>query len=638
MLLGVIYHALLFGGGMMAMFGGTPGPDARLMEWIHSFRMPMFFLISGFFCHMMFAKYGAGKYLWRRWWRLGAAMLIYLFVVAGISKLTGGGNSPFGPPGGGPPGQTRGPGTPGFQPGPGGDGAPRGPGGDFGPDGAAPGRPQGAPPAMAGGPRPSGPGGFPGGGGGPGGPPRGPGGPGGFGPGMILGGTILEQADGNADQQVSREELATLAETWFTQLDTDKTGKLSAYQFAARFGGVFRMPPGMGPPGGGGGPGGGGPGDFLGRMFGPGVFRALDADEDGSLLRDEMKAGFNKWFGEWADGGAATLSREALSAGLTKALPQPQFGPPGGRGGGGPGGPGGMPFGMASPLADRLFGDMARSFNLGPMWFIWYLLVFATAALPVSWAAGKLRLGDSEKFRNMVPWALRFGLVALVLAVISLPARMQTGGYGGWTLGGAMGIFQAIPDVFLRYQADWPFYFSYFLVGWWLFTARTALGEIGRTWLPALVIGFGAYVAAVKFSEAYSRDTGAANYALLRVAGHGLFTLSGAFLSFGFLGFFQRFFDRPTKLGRYLADTAFWFYLLHQELLIQVILPRLRPYGLPWWAQCSLAVLIVALVAAVTFELFIRRTPLTHLFGPPPKKKPAAVAVPGATGGVTTAG
>ena len=79
--LSALYHALLFGGGMAAMFGGPRTPATWLMDWIDSFRMPLFFLISGFFSLMMLTKYGAGRYLVRRWWRIGLPFLIVLFTL-----------------------------------------------------------------------------------------------------------------------------------------------------------------------------------------------------------------------------------------------------------------------------------------------------------------------------------------------------------------------------------------------------------------------------------------------------------------------------------------------------------------------------------------------------------------------------
>ena len=69
MLLGVYYHALLFSGMMGG--GGPPGPvgmggsSMRFQEWLHSFRMPLFFMVSGFFCRMMLQKYGTRRYTLR---------------------------------------------------------------------------------------------------------------------------------------------------------------------------------------------------------------------------------------------------------------------------------------------------------------------------------------------------------------------------------------------------------------------------------------------------------------------------------------------------------------------------------------------------------------------------------------------
>jgi len=192
---------------------------------------------------------------------------------------------------------------------------------------------------------------------------------------------------------------------------------------------------------------------------------------------------------------------------------------------------------------------------------------------------------------------------------------MQSADLSGWTLGAqaALGTF---PDALLGYQVDWPFYFTYFLAGWWLFRTRSELHAVARGWLPMLVTGVLAYGAGVVVAETYVAHAAGPRYGLLRLAGHALFATSTAFTSFGLVGVFQRFGDRPLPASRYLADVAFWVYLLHQPLLVRVILPRLRPYDLPWWLQTLAALVTVTSIAAVTFELFVRRTRLAVLFGP----------------------
>ena len=170
-----------------------------------------------------------------------------------------------------------------------------------------------------------------------------PGGPGfggrggrGGGPGLMLAPQMLSQGDKNEDGKLSKAEFTALADAWFNKLDTDKTGQLSQDRFTEKFGELLPAPQGFGPPG-------GGRGFGPGRFVGTGLFTAADANKDGSLTRAEFKTAFEKWSSDWDTDKSGSLSEERLRAGLTAALPQPNFGGPGGgfAGPGGPGGPGG---------------------------------------------------------------------------------------------------------------------------------------------------------------------------------------------------------------------------------------------------------------------------------------------------------
>ena len=89
------------------------------------------------------------------------------------------------------------------------------------------------------------------------------------------------------------------------------------------------------PPGQGAAPAGRGGGGGRGNA-GPGFFTAVDTDKDGAVTRAEMKATFERWFGQWDAAGTGALTQEQLLAGMAAALPQPA---PGGFGGGGRGAP-----------------------------------------------------------------------------------------------------------------------------------------------------------------------------------------------------------------------------------------------------------------------------------------------------------
>ena len=50
----------------------------------------------------------------------------------------------------------------------------------------------------------------------------------------VLAAQFVAQGDTNGDKKISRQELATLADSWYDKLDTDKSGKIAQADFAAR--------------------------------------------------------------------------------------------------------------------------------------------------------------------------------------------------------------------------------------------------------------------------------------------------------------------------------------------------------------------------------------------------------------------
>jgi len=180
-------------------------------------------------------------------------------------------------------------------------------------------------------------------------PPVGPGGGagsfGGFSVASGVGPQMFAQADANKDQKLARAEFIALADTWFDRLDPEKTGKVSAEQFAERFyDAVPRAQNASGP-------------DTSApaqrrpsRTTAPAFFAPADADKDGSLTRLELKNTFTKWYDQWDTDKGGALTEEKFRSGLSAALPAPQFGGAGGGAGGfgGRGGGGGGRGGFGS--------------------------------------------------------------------------------------------------------------------------------------------------------------------------------------------------------------------------------------------------------------------------------------------------
>ena len=102
------------------------------------------------------------------------------------------------------------------------------------------------------------------------------------------------------------------------------------------------------PKGGGEGPFGGRGGFNPNRFMAPVWMRALDANQDAAVTRDEFLGAFRRWSTEWDKDKKGHLDTDALREGFNRALSM-EAGGPGGPGGagrpGGPGGPGGRPGG-----------------------------------------------------------------------------------------------------------------------------------------------------------------------------------------------------------------------------------------------------------------------------------------------------
>ncbi|NVK55517.1 MAG: acyltransferase family protein [Alteromonadaceae bacterium] len=85
LLLGVVFHAGL---SFMPMFIGWAVMDISTSQWIplftlisHSFRMELFFLIAGFFSHMVLTRRGLQTFVVSRFWRIAVPFVLGWFVL-----------------------------------------------------------------------------------------------------------------------------------------------------------------------------------------------------------------------------------------------------------------------------------------------------------------------------------------------------------------------------------------------------------------------------------------------------------------------------------------------------------------------------------------------------------------------------
>ncbi len=93
MLLGLVLHGLLSFAGIEAWFAvdvkSAPEVMIAVIDWIHGFRMQLFFLVSGFFTAMMWRKRGMGGLVKQRLLRIGVPLVLGVMVVYPTMKALG---------------------------------------------------------------------------------------------------------------------------------------------------------------------------------------------------------------------------------------------------------------------------------------------------------------------------------------------------------------------------------------------------------------------------------------------------------------------------------------------------------------------------------------------------------------------
>jgi glucan biosynthesis protein C len=91
MLLGVVFHATL--AYKVEPHGVRQPHDNQFHHWLfdlggfflHSFRMPVFFIIAGYFCRFLYYKIGEHQFIKHRWKRVGIPFFTGIILIVPIS-------------------------------------------------------------------------------------------------------------------------------------------------------------------------------------------------------------------------------------------------------------------------------------------------------------------------------------------------------------------------------------------------------------------------------------------------------------------------------------------------------------------------------------------------------------------------
>lgn len=240
-------------------------------------------------------------------------------------------------------------------------------------------------------------------------------------------------------------------------------------------------------------------------------------------------------------------------------------------------------------------------FPLMHLWFLYFLLWFCVLVLVLRPLAEWWPI-PAQRLRQWLDRGL----------ALSLRSR-----WGGLVLGAALvGPMLGMTDWFgvdtsasglLPRPAPFVVYGLYFALGWLLHRQPHLLGAIGRLRRPHLLLAAAliGLLLAINLLGAEPSDPAAARRVLAGL--NALYAFASMTAVLTFLGYCLVYFAAPSPRMRYLADAAYWGYLVHFPLVVccQILV---APYAWPWLVKLGLILGPSTVILGLSYHYGVRNT------------------------------
>jgi len=264
----------------------------------------------------------------------------------------------------------------------------------------------------------------------------------------------------------------------------------------------------------------------------------------------------------------------------------------------------------ASPLVGDVWASIRAHFaseglglfsTIWHLWFLEYLLILTAAFLLLREVARRLPL--EAALDTLAGWLVS-PFRALVLAVPTIAAM---GWMQGWNVDG-IGELVPIPHMLVYYGI-------YFAAGVLLYRRRDGIDGLGHGWRLQLILGVVVVLPAMMWLMA-GRAGAAPAPAGIDFAGRALSGLLTCLLLYGVTGLFVEWFDRESPRQRYMADAAYFIYLVHFPL-VAILGVFVGHLSLPAFAKFGLVLAIAVPILLAVYHGAVRRTAVGRLLHGP---------------------
>ncbi|BBF80404.1 glucans biosynthesis protein C [Asticcacaulis excentricus] len=242
----------------------------------------------------------------------------------------------------------------------------------------------------------------------------------------------------------------------------------------------------------------------------------------------------------------------------------------------------------------------AETFPLTHLWFLYMLLLLYAVCVPLRGllafidSGGALRRAADGVFGLVIRWDLTplvFGLPLWLL----IQVQPQ---WDHW-----LGI--PTPDKgFIPNALASAAYLSTFVFGWCLHRNANRLEMVRKKGFLNLFSAV-ALTLAAQWLGGHQAETDAVTGGAWRALYSATYVLGLWSWCLGLIGVALRFLDRPSRFWRYMADSAYWVYLVHLPLvlLMQYLLLDLSA---PYFVKLPLAVLSTLFLSLLSYQLLVR--------------------------------
>jgi peptidoglycan/LPS O-acetylase OafA/YrhL len=241
---------------------------------------------------------------------------------------------------------------------------------------------------------------------------------------------------------------------------------------------------------------------------------------------------------------------------------------------------------------------ITRGLGLMHLWFLYYLLVLYVAFLLVRWIFVRLD-ADRHRRRELDSYFERLVSSPWSAAALAVPTTWVLMMMHGWGV-----------DIVTRGLLPRPvhilFYGSFFAFGWMLHRNPSLLAPLRARWPLHLAVATALLVPLIWLLYlVYELHHNAGPW--FRISYFLMYGCMSWSFVLALLGIFQRFFDRPSRWWRYLADASYWIYLVHLPIVICISI-LLREVQIGWYVKLPIVIVASTPVLIGSYQLLVRST------------------------------